>query len=292
MMPDYHIGTLDEKAKEILKNDSSPDSSTSQSPDEKFLQPKVWKKAELCSKKSVSRDTRIFTFKLEHESQSLGLPTGQHLMVKLKDASSSESIIRSYTPISKENQTGTLDILIKLYFETETSKGGKMTMALDKLNIGDKVEIKGPIGKLTYLGHGRVLLNDKERNVQSFRMICGGSGITPIFQVLRGVMQELADPTECVVLDGNRLEEDILCREELDGFTATGDPRCTIVHTLTKPSKDWKGLTGRISEDLLKQYAAPKEHSLALICGPPAMESSVRKILLAQGWNENDLVFF
>lgn len=291
MMPDYHIGTLDEKAKEALKNDSQ-DSSTSQSPDEKFLQPKVWKKAELCSKKSVSWDTRIFTFKLEHESQSLGLPTGQHLMAKLKDASSSESIIRSYTPISQTNQIGTLDILIKIYFETKTSKGGKMTMALDKLAIGDKVDIKGPIGKLTYVGNGRVLLNDKERSVKSFRMICGGSGITPIFQVLRGVMQDPSDPTQCVVLDGNRLEEDILCREELDGFTSMGDPRCKIVHTLTKPSRDWKGLTGRISEDLLKQYAAPNEQSLALICGPPAMESSAKKILLAQGWNENDLVFF
>ncbi|KAH8698429.1 nitrate reductase [Talaromyces proteolyticus] len=291
MMCYYHIGTLDKEAQDILKDDSQNQSS-SQTPDEKFLHPKVWKKAELCAKESISWDTRIFTFKLENESQTLGLPTGQHLMLKLKDGSSSESIIRSYTPLSETNQMGTLDVLIKIYFATETSKGGKMTMALDKLSIGDTVDIKGPIGKLTYIGNGRVLLNDKERHVKSFRMICGGSGITPIFQILRGVMQDTTDPTECVVLDGNRLEEDILCREELDALVSGGDPRCTIVHTLTKPSSSWKGLKGRISEGLLKKYVVPREDSLVLICGPPAMESTAKEILLAQGWDEKDLVFF
>jgi nitrate reductase (NAD(P)H) len=291
MMPDYHLGTLDKESQEALKKESESQSS-SDTPDEIYLQPKVWKRAELCVKRSVSWDTRIFTYKLDYDSQPLGLPTGQHLMIKHKDASTSESIIRAYTPISETNQIGTLDVLIKVYFPTETSKGGKMTMALDKMQIGDSVDIKGPIGKLVYHGNGRVLLNDKERVVKSFRMICGGSGITPIFQVLRGVVSNPTDPTECTVLDGNRLEEDILCREELDAFASMGDKRCTILHTLTKPSSDWKGLKGRISEDLLKQYAPPMEDSLALICGPPGMESSAKETLLKLGWNENDLVFF
>ncbi|OKL64066.1 Nitrate reductase [Talaromyces atroroseus] len=291
MMPDYHIGTLDRESQELLQKESENQSS-SETPDEIYLQPKVWKKAELCAKRSISWDTRIFTFKLEYDLQTLGLPTGQHLMIKLKNASTSESIIRAYTPISETNQKGTLDILIKIYFPTETSKGGKMTAALDKMQIGDFVDIKGPIGKLIYRGNGRVILNDKERFVKSFRMICGGSGITPIYQVLRGVMSNPNDSTECTVLDGNRLEEDILCREELDSFASMADRRCTILHTLTKPSNDWKGLRGRISEDLLKEYATPNEDSLALICGPEGMESVAKKTLLKLGWNENDLVFF
>ncbi|KAL1988876.1 hypothetical protein VTN96DRAFT_6865 [Rasamsonia emersonii] len=286
MMPDYHIGTLDPASREILKNGSDEQKETG----EVFLQPRVWKKATLCEKKSVSWDTRLFTFKLEHETQTLGLPTGQHLMLKLKD--SSESIIRSYTPISETDRKGTVELLVKIYFDTPTSKGGKMTMALDKIPIGSTVELKGPIGKLTYLGKGRVLLNEKERHVKSFRMICGGSGITPIFQVLRAVMQDPQDPTSCVLLDSNRSEEDILCRPELDAFAAAKSSKCSIVYTLTKPSSSWTGRRGRISEQLLKEYAPPGEGSLALICGPEAMEKSVHRILLAQGWNESDLVFF
>ncbi|KAL1969378.1 hypothetical protein VTN77DRAFT_9571 [Rasamsonia byssochlamydoides] len=289
MMPDYHIGTLDQASMEILKNCTPPEEGSG----EIFLQPRVWKKAELCEKRSVSRDTRLFTFKLEHDNQILGLPTGQHLMLKLKDPSSgNESIIRSYTPISEMNRRGTLELLVKIYSDTPTSKGGKMTTALDKLPLGSTVEFKGPIGNLTYLGKGRVLLNEKERHIKSFRMICGGSGITPIFQVLRTVMQDPQDPTSCVVLDGNRLEEDILCRAELDAFAAAGGPKCTIVHTLTKPSSSWTGRRGRISEQLLKEYASPGEGSLALICGPETMEKSVKRILLALGWDESDIVFF
>lgn len=293
MMPDYHIGTLDKASLKAL-HDEAQNQSSSTTPDEKYLQPKVWKKAELCAKRSISWDTRVFTFKLDYDLQPLGLPTGQHLMVKLKDSTTAESIIRAYTPISETNQQGTLDLLVKVYAPTPIEKGGKMTMALDKLAIGDNVEIKGPIGKLIYLGHGKVLLNDKQRTVKSFRMICGGSGITPIYQVLRAVVTNAQDPTQCVVLDGNRMEEDILCREELDSYTALNDERCTIVHTLTKPSENWKGLKGRIGEDLLKQYSPPSAagDSLALICGPEGMEKAVKAGLLKMGWDENDLVFF
>jgi nitrate reductase (NAD(P)H) len=294
MMPEYHIGTLDPLSMEILKNrTTSQDDEQISKTGETFLQPRAWKKAQLCSKISVSWDTRLFTFKLDHDNQILGLPTGQHLMLKLKDSSSNESIIRPYTPISETDQKATVDLLVKVYFDTPACKGGKMTMALDKIDIGSTVEFKGPIGKLTYLGKGRVRLNQNEKQVRSFRMICGGSGITPIFQVLRAVMQDPEDRTSCVVLEGNRLEEDILCRAELDAFAAAEDPsKCTIVHTLTKPSSQWTGRRGRISEELLKEYARPQEGSLALICGPEGMEKSVREILLALGWNESDLVFF
>ena len=66
------------------------------------------------------------------------------------------------------------------------------------------------------------------------------------------------------------------------------------MHTLTKPSIDWKGLKGRIGEELLKQYAPPSADgdSMALICGPEGMEKATKAGLLKMGWDENDLVFF
>lgn len=295
-MPDYHIGTLSKESLGML-HESCESQSVSSASDEMYLQPAVWKKAELCAKRSVSWDTRLFTFKLDYDIQRLGLPTGQHLMVKLKDSTStsSESVIRAYTPISETNQQGSLDLLVKIYHPTTpTDKGGKMTVLLDKLTIGEKVDMKGPIGRFIYLGNGRVLLSDKERAVKSFRMICGGSGITPIYQVLRVVVTNPQDPTRCTVIDGNRMEEDILCRQDLDSFAALGGERCEIVHTLTKASRNWRGLRGRVGEELLKQYAAPSMDgdSLALICGPEGMEKAVRKTLLEIGWCENDLFFF
>lgn len=291
MMPDYHIGTLDKASMAILNKESGPQ--VRSEPTEIFLQPKFWTKAKLCKKVSVSSDTRIFSFALEHDVQSFGLPTGQHVMLKAEDDSPEKnSIIRAYTPISQTDKKGVVDVLIKIYFSTPTIPGGKMGMALEKLAIGSSVEFKGPIGKFKYLGKGRVSINDNERSVRSFRMICGGSGITPIFQVLRAVIQDRDDPTSCVVLDGNKKEEDILCKDELDSFEAADSKRCTIMHTLTDGSSLWSGQRGRISEQHLKDYVSPTESCMVLVCGPKPMEQSAHKILLQLGWDESDIVFF
>ncbi|XRM41163.1 hypothetical protein ABZX51_004453 [Aspergillus tubingensis] len=289
MMPDYHIGTMDKASLEALKNDSAPESDE---PRATFLQSKSWSKMTLVKRKDVSWDTRIFTFQLQHDKQTLGLPIGQHLMIKVADPTSKEAIIRSYTPISDTNQEGTMDLLVKIYFDTPTVKGGKMTMALEKLALGSEIDCKGPTGRFEYLGNGKIMVSGKERHVNSFKMICGGTGITPVFQVLRAVIQDKQDPTSCVVLDGNRQEEDILCRDELDAYEALDSKKCKVVHTLTKAPDSWTGRRGRISEDLLKEYAIPDGKSMVLICGPEAMEKSARKILLEQGWAESDLHFF
>jgi len=288
-MPDYHIGTLDKVSLEGLKNNSA---SSSDEPRPVFLQSRAWTKAKLSEVKNVSWDTRIFVFDLEQEKQSLGLPIGQHLMIKVSDPVTKEAIIRSYTPISDTSMQGKMELLVKVYFPSETIPGGKMTMALDKLSLGAEIDCKGPTGRFEYLGNGRVLIGGKERKVRSFKMICGGTGITPIFQVLRAVMQDPQDPTTCVVLDGNRLEEDILCRVELDAYVAADRRKCTVVHTLTKGSESWNGRRGRISEELVMEYAAPEHESMAILCGPEAMLKSAKKILLDQGWAESDLHFF
>ncbi|KAE8148936.1 hypothetical protein BDV25DRAFT_130810 [Aspergillus avenaceus] len=288
MMPDYHIGTMDQSSLKVLKEDKST------SPDEVrsvFLQPRSWTTATLKEKINVSWDTRIVKLQLEHEDQALGLPIGQHFMIKIPDTSN-EAIIRSYTPISETNQKGTVDLLVKIYFATSTVAGGKMTTALDKLPLGSAIQCKGPTGRFEYLGNGRVLVSGKERQIRSFKMICGGTGITPIFQVLRAVIQDQQDPTSCTVLDGNRQEEDILCRSEIDGFAASDSKRCNVIHTLSKASESWTGRRGRIDEALLKEHVAPEDESMVLICGPPAMEKSAQEILSKQGWKESDFHFF
>lgn len=292
MMPDYHIGSLSEASRRILAESEPEDTSTE--PRAVFLDSRSWRKALLHSKVSVSWDTRIFTFKLEHDEQSLGLPTGQHLMLRLIDPVTRENIIRSYTPISETTKKGYCDVLVKIYQDTKERAGGKMTKALDAIPTGHFIECKGPIGKFEYLGRGSCAINGKQRSVKRFYMICGGSGITPIFQVLRAVMQDKRDPTTCVVLDGNRLVEDILCKTELDAFAGENPDRCTLLYTLTQGPDDWQGLRGRIGKAMLEERCARSEdgESLVLVCGPEALEKSVHGLLLGMGWRDEELLFF
>jgi nitrate reductase (NAD(P)H) len=292
MMPKYHIGSLDEASRKVL-SEGEPEP-VSKEPRPVFLSSRAWHKAILHSKVAISWDTRIFTFKLEHEDQSLGLPIGQHLMIRLRDPVTREAIIRSYTPISQTTRKGYCEVLVKLYFDTKERAGGRMTKALDSIPIGHFVEFKGPIGKFEYLGRGECAINNVRRHVKRFFMICGGSGITPIYQVLRAVMQDKEDQTTCVILDGNRLVEDILCKEDLDVFARDNVDRCKLLYTLTQGPDDWQGLRGRISAPLLKEHCVRSEEhdSLVLVCGPEALEKSAHKALNEQGWPDEDLLFF
>jgi nitrate reductase (NAD(P)H) len=291
MMPDYHIGSLDEASRKVLAEGEPVNESTSPRP--VFLDPRIWNKTLLHAKTPVSWDTRIFTFKLDHDTQTLGLPTGQHLMIRLRDPVTREAIIRSYTPISQTTQTGYVDVLIKIYADSHAKIGGKMTKALDSIPIGHTVDFKGPIGKFEYLGRGLCAVNGKQRKVTKLYMICGGSGITPIFQVLRAVMQDKQDETHCTVLNGNRLVEDILCREDLDKFARENGEKCKLLYTLTQAPEKWDGLKGRIGEEMLREHCAKGNgESLVLICGPEALEKSAHLALNGMGWGDEDLMFF
>ena len=295
MMPTYHIGSLDEAARKIIQ-DGNEVASESSGPREVFLQSKVWTKAILSCKKVISWDTRIFSFTLEHDQQTIGLPVGQHLMMRLRDPVTREAIIRSYTPTSEGTDKGVLHVLVKVYFDTKERVGGKMTKALDAIPVGHFVDFKGPIGKFEYLGRGRCEIGGKPRNVKRFIMICAGSGITPIFQVLRAVLSDPQDPTKCLVLDGNRLEEDILCREDMDTLVKGKGDRVRLLYALTKPDENWKGIKGRVGKELLEKEvgkcASKDGEELVLICGPEALEKNVHGFLNEMGWRDDDLLFF
>ncbi|KAL8877665.1 MAG: hypothetical protein Q9198_004362 [Flavoplaca austrocitrina] len=292
MMPGYHIGTLDVAAQKTLSEPEMHTVSDNGELEPMFLRTKAWTTAQLHSKQIISSDTRIFTFRLAHDGQIIGLPIGQHLMIRLRDPVSREAIIRSYTPISDPLKTGYLDVLVKVYFDTTATKGGRMSQALDALPIGHGVDFKGPIGKFEYLGHGLCNISGTERRVSKFVMICAGSGVTPIFQVFRAVMKDKSDPTRCTVLSGNRSIEDILCKEDLDALAQAHGDRAQVIYTLTKASDGWQGLRGRIDGKLVEKHCQKDEKSMVLICGPEALEKAIHIDLRQQGWADDQLLFF
>jgi len=290
MMPSYHIGTLDAASKIALLE--PPSEIATDELRETFLQPRAWNKAVLHSKKQISSDTIIFTFTLEHDAQTLGLPAGQHLMIRLRDPVSREAIVRPFTPISEITRKGHLDVLVKLYLDPDGVKGGKMSKAMNTLPIDHGVDFKGPIGKFVYSGRGICLINGREKKVKRFAMICAGSGITPIFQVFRAVMRDKSDPTTCTVLNGNRLVEDILCREDLDALLKGNEDRGEVIYTLTKAPQQWEGLRGRINAELVQKHCPRHEDTMVLVCGPEALEKSIHVALKDQGWTDDLILFF
>ena len=306
-LADFHIGTLllgDIQTKTIEEDDEQ-----SGLP---FLHPKKWKKVVLVNIKDVSANTKIFRFSLPEE-QELGLPFGQHVYARLRrkfshrdDAGNvkGQLVQRAYTPLLKRGAKGFVDLLIKYVFlnffffkkkktnrdlkigtriyypNAEFPEGGNMTLGFSKLVLGDVIELKGPVGHFIWRGKGMVTLHNEEKHVTEVGLVCGGSGITPILQILQAIVTDSSDRhTKVWVLDVNRSIEDILCREELDQLVLKHRSRIRLHYSLTgKPvPSDWSYSTGRITNEVLKEHLpTPGQDKLVCICGPSPMEQSVK----------------
>ncbi|KAK7801495.1 hypothetical protein U0070_010539 [Myodes glareolus] len=233
----------------------------------------------LIDKEIISHDTRRFRFALPSPQHILGLPIGQHIY--LSSRIDGNLVIRPYTPVSSDDDKGFVDLVVKVYFKDTHPKfpaGGKMSQYLENMNIGDTIEFRGPNGLLVYQGKGKFAIRaDKKSNpvvrtVKSVGMIAGGTGITPMLQVIRAVMKDPNDHTVCYLLFANQSEKDILLRPELEELRNEHSTRFKLWYTVDKAPDDWNYSQGFVNEEMIRDHLPPPgEETLILMCGPPPM---------------------
>lgn len=177
----------------------------------------------LIEKIELSHDTRLFRFALPSDQHCLGLPIGQHIYLSARINGS--LVVRPYTPTTSDEDMGHMDLVVKIYpanVHPKFPEGGKMTQYLESLAIGDSIDVRGPSGKLVYKGRGVFDIKEdkkeagKEVKVKEVSMIAGGTGITPMLQLVRAVFRDPEDKTNLSLLFANQTEDDILLRNELE----------------------------------------------------------------------------
>ncbi|CAN0089370.1 unnamed protein product, partial [Phaeothamnion confervicola] len=239
------------------------------------LDPNEYQDFRLQEREEVSHDTRRFRFALPSPSHVLGLPIGQHISLKFTDADG-KIVARSYTPTSSDDERGYVDFVIKVYFPDVHPKfpaGGKMSHHLEGLKIGDTIAMRGPKGSLTYKGKGLFNIARRgPRKVMKIGMIAGGTGITPMTQIVSAVTKERS-VVEMSLVFANQSEADILLRGFIEG-TAEAYPNFKFHYTVDRPPTDgeWKYSTGFITEEMLRAHLPPPGPDvIILMCGPPPM---------------------
>lgn len=245
---------------------------TLQDPNEKYMLP-------LIEKEEISHDTRKYRFELPSKEHTLGLPVGQH--VYLSAEINGELIIRPYTPVSSDDDKGFIDLVVKVYKKNVHPKfpdGGKMTQHLDNMKIGDKIAFRGPSGKLQYLGKGKLSIKKLRKdppqivNVKKVNMIAGGSGITPMLQLITEVLKRHGDDTQLALLYANQSEQDILLRDDLDVLAAKHQDQFKVWYTVDRASEQWKFSVGFVSDSMIKENLfPPSPDTITVMCGPPPM---------------------
>jgi len=175
------------------------------------LDPENWQSFKLQAIENISHDVKKFRFALQSETTVLGLPIGQHISLKYVDSEGKE-VQRSYTPTTSDDEVGFVDFVIKVYYKNVHPKfpdGGKMSQHLASLKVGDSILMKGPKGHLDYKGAGKFTIAHKRDNIVSYKkknigMIAGGTGITPMLQIIRAIMKNPNDKTQMWLIFANQ----------------------------------------------------------------------------------------
>lgn len=233
----------------------------------------------LIEKEELTHDTRRFRFALPSAEHVLGLPIGQHINIiaKIDD----ELVIRSYTPVSSDDDEGYIDLVIKVYFKNVHPRfpdGGKMTQYLENLKIGDQIQVRGPSGRLQYVGEGAFIIKKLRKDppqtltVDSISMIAGGTGITPMLQLVRHIIKHDTKKVQMALIFANQSEKDILVRNELEEVVKSHPDQFKLWYTLDNVPTGWKYSTGFINEEMIRDHLLPpSDNSIVLMCGPPPM---------------------
>jgi cytochrome-b5 reductase len=226
------------------------------------LDPKEWKQFPLKEKIVISPNTAVYRFALPQPDDVLGLPIGQHISVSAEI--NGKEIMRSYTPTSSDDDLGHFDLLIKSY------EKGNISRHVSLLKIGDKIRVKGPKGQFNY----------SSKLSREIGMIAGGTGITPMLQIIRAALKNPEDPTRLSLVYANVNYEDILLKKELDVLADNYPSRFKVFYVLNNPPAGWTGGVGFVSkEQIATHLPATHDNNKILLCGPPPMMTAMKKHL-------------
>ncbi len=187
-------------------------------------------------------------------SQPFDHRPGQHVVVRLT-APDGYTASRSYSIASPAGPGGSIELTVERLPEGEVS-----SFLHDDLEVGDELEIRGPIGNwFTWSADAPALL------------VGGGSGVVPLMAMLRHARRTGYDQVRVVV--STRTPADLYYADELPG------PEVTVVHTREA------GPSGRPAGRLVRADLEPQllPGATAFVCGSSGFADAAASLLMESG---------
>jgi cytochrome-b5 reductase len=177
-------------------------------------------------------------------------------------------------PLTEEiDEAGHVTFMVKKY------PNGKGSGKMHSLKPGETLLFK-PLHEFDY----------KPNQWQSMTFIAGGSGITPIYQLTRAILNNPDDKTKISLVYANNSEEDILLKNEFDELAKKYPGRLNRLYAVSKTTPQNEGLyeKGYVTKEVLSKVM-PQKVDKVLVSGPPAMVESVAGAKGGFGWTQGSL---
>lgn len=156
---------------------------------------------------------------------------------------------------------------------------GHVTSALNSLNSGDAIWIRGPYGRPFPIN-----------GIQDTLFICGGIGLVP----LRPLINLMIDRNEksgaqgvITVMYGSRNPSEVLFMDEVEAWRQRGVNVVLTVDTCN--IETWKGCTGLVTDHFGKAKVDFR-NSTAYICGPHVMIDAAMRDLSFMGMPDDRII--
>jgi len=145
----------------------------------------------------------------------------------------------------------------------------------DHIKPGDKIKVLTPMGNFIIRPEAR-----GKRNVVIFG---AGSGITPLMSILKSILH-VEQNSNVFLIYGNRDQDSIIFKEQLDSLKKKYGNRLHITHVLSQPAESWNGLTGRLTHDNIKEILMDlpefgSQNADYFLCGPTGFMHTVIETL-------------
>jgi ring-1,2-phenylacetyl-CoA epoxidase subunit PaaE len=179
-----------------------------------------------------------------------------------------EAVRRSYSLCSSPLD-GELRVAIK-----EVKGGQFSTYANSQLTVGTEMRVMTP--------DGNFLVNLNESETNNYVGFAAGSGITPIFSIMKSVLE--AEPNSSFTLFyGNKTTQSVIFRDKLDGLKNKYMNRLEVHHVLSREDQGSDYLKGRIDgakcQNFSEQFFNATKVNGYYLCGPEGMINEVSDTL-------------
>jgi NAD(P)H-flavin reductase len=139
---------------------------------------------------------------------------------------------------------------------------GRVTNAMQRLQVGDEFGIRGPFGRPWPL---------HEAEGEDLLVIGGGVGVCPVRPAMEYAIRHRDRYRRLILLMGARTPDRLPYREQLEDWVATMDALGVELHlTVDEGADDWEHHVGVVTT-LFPDAAIEPERTMAFICGPEIM---------------------